>query len=234
MTTCVIMQPTYLPWSGYFNLMAEADIFVVLDDVQFSRQSWQTRNRILLNGSEHLLTVPVLSGEGLQTKIQHIRLAPGPWPRKHLATLTAAYAKARHGPELLSLLGGVYEAAAGMTHLADLNHQLITVLARALAIETPLLRASTLACGGQRSSHLLDICSTLGCDSYLSPMGSADYLAEDRFEANGGISLRFQSYVPRPYPQPRAESFVSHLSVVDVIAHQGLGYARQYVRNCTP
>jgi hypothetical protein len=232
--TCAIMQPTYLPWSGYFNLMAQADIFVLLDDVQFNRRSWQTRNRILLNGEEHLLTVPVLSSDRDQTKIQDVKLAPGNWPRKHFASLTTAYGKSLYGRELLALLGSVYEAAPEITHLTDFNHQIIRILANVLAIETPLIRASEMACTGHRTTHLLNICSFLGCDDYLSPLGSAEYLIEDNFVANDRISLRFQSYNPALYPQPKTTAFVSHLSVVDVIAHQGLEYARQYVRRSTP
>jgi len=232
-STCVVMQPTYLPWSGYFNLMAQADVFVLLDDVQYNRTSWQTRNRILVQGEEQLLTVPVLAGH-LDTRIEAVRLAPGPWPRKHLASLTAAYAKAPHGPDLLALLAPLYASAGEVTHLVDWNQQLISTLATALGLHTPLVRASTLACGGERSAHVLALCDALGCDDYLSPVGSADYLAEDNFAANGRVSLRFQAYRPGPYAQRKAPAFVSHLSVVDVIAHQGLEFARHYVKESAP
>ncbi len=231
MKTCVIMQPTYLPWSGYFNLMAHSDAFVFLDDVQFSRRSWQTRNRILLNGNEVMLTVPVLSSERDQTRIRDVRLASGSWLRKHRASLTQAYSNAAYGRELLAIIGAAYETDESVTHLSTFNQKLIVLLARALAIDTPLLNASDLACSGHRSEHLLNICLALGCDEYLSPVGSADYLTEDDFSSNGRVSLRFQSYVPAPYPQPKTKTFISHLSVIDVIAHHGLEFASQYVRS---
>lgn len=227
------MQPTYLPWSGYFNLMVQADVFVLLDDVQFNRNSWQSRNRILSQGAEMLLTVPVLA-DHLDTRIQDVRLAPGPWRRKHLTSIREAYSKAPHGATLLALLAPFYESPQVPGSLADWNQQIIAALAEALGITVPLMRASTLQCGGRRSAHVVNICTALDCDEYLSPVGSADYLQQDDFETNGRISLRFQSYVPAPYPQRKAPDFVSHLSIVDVIAHQGLEFARQYVRNSAP
>jgi hypothetical protein len=229
-TTCVVMQPTYLPWSGYFNLMAAADVFVLLDDVQFNRNSWQSRNRILSQGAELMLSVPVRA-EHLDTRIQDVRLAPGPWRRKHMTSIREAYGRAPHGPDLIELLRPAYESACAPELLTDWNQQLISMLAEALDIYTPLVRASTLGCEGTRSAHVLNICTKLSCNEYLSPRGSAEYLAEDGFERNTSIALRFQAYSPAPYAQRKTSAFVSHLSVVDVIAHQGLEFARRYIRS---
>lgn len=230
MKRCAVMQPTYLPWSGYFNLMAQVDVFVLLDDVQFQRRSWHTRNRILLQGREHLLTVPVAAAHQ-RDRLDQVQTVDEPWRARHWATLVSAYGKAPHGRELLDLLQPLYQPAQpGSRALADWNAALIGVLAQALGIATPRVRASELGCGGQRSDHLLAICLALGCDHYLSPRGSREYLEEDAFEANERVALAFQQFEPRPYAQQRAEAFVSHLSVVDVIAQQGLSFAARYVR----
>jgi hypothetical protein len=228
-STAAIMQPTYLPWSGYFQLMAQADVFVLLDDVQFNRTSWQCRNRILLHGAEHMLTVPV-TGASLGTPINEVRLMPRPWAVKQWATLQAAYGKTPHGPEMLALLAPVYAQAAEFSLLVDWNQALIAVLAKALGIDTPLLRSSTLGREGQRSARLLALCEHLGASDYLSPRGSMAYLTEDDFAGNGRITLHYQDYTPPPYAQRKADGFVSHLSVVDVIAQQGTDFARRYVR----
>jgi len=233
MKRCAIMQPTYLPWSGYFNLMAQVDVFVLLDDVQFQRRSWHSRNRILLQGREHLLTVPVAAAHQ-KARLDEVRTADEPWRARHWATLVSAYGKAPHGRELLALLEPLYAQAdpadpAGRS-LSAWNESLIRVLAQALGLDTPLVRASELGCGGQRSEHLLNICLALACDHYLSPRGSREYLEEDEFEANDRVALSFQHFEPRPYPQPRADTFVSHLSVIDVIAQLGLPAAARYLR----
>lgn len=221
------MQPTYLPWSGYFNLMACVDVFVYLDDVQFERRSWQSRNRILVNGREHLLTVPVRKASQ-QTILSEIETAPDEWMKSHWQTLRAAYANAGYGKEMLSLL----EPAFGDSprFLAETNCRVIALLADALDIRTRTVRASDLGCPGHRSEHLISICRRLECAEYLSPQGSREYLEDDGFASRSGISLTFQSFDALPYPQVRATNFVSHLSVIDVIANMGLEYARQYIR----
>lgn len=226
---CAIMQPTYIPWSGYFNLIASVESFVFLDNVQFERQSWQSRNRILLQGREHLLVVPVERAP-LTTAICDIVTSEnrGNWRRHHWMTLQAAYAKARHGRELLDLLESIYASQEPM-HLARFNMAIIECLARALHLPTRFLRASGLGCTGERTERLIAICETLGADTYLSPRGSADYLETDGFATATTVGLEFQTFIPAPYKQYRAESFTSHLSIVDVIANTGLAYARAYV-----
>lgn len=227
MPTCAIMQPTYLPWSGYFNLLASVDVFVLLDDVQFERQSWQTRNRILLHGKEHLLAVPI-KRMPLDTPIREIELHQGQdWRKTHLQNLSYAYAKHPHGRIVLDLVAAVF--ARGHVYLADLNEALIRELAALLAIDTPIQRASTLGCGGSRSDHVAAICRAVNCQSYLSPAGAHDYMAEDQFEERHGIATSYQDFRPPPYRQTGTREFVSHLSIVDVIAHLGPSATRAYI-----
>lgn len=229
MTICAIMQPTYLPWSGYFSLIDSVDRFVLLDDVQFERRSWQSRNRILMNGDICTLTVPVRK-TNRATAIGRIELSGNEdWQAVHWKTLRIAYAKAPHGSALLGLLEPVY-LEARFSRLAELNQQLIEIFCRAMNIDTPLVRASSLGCRGARSQHLFAICSELGCSDYVSPCGSADYLAADEFAAMGSLRLSFQEFTPRPYAQLRVAEFVSHLSIVDVIANIGVAGAGNYIR----
>jgi hypothetical protein len=223
------MQPTYLPWAGYFNLMAQVDVFVYLDDVQFERQSWQTRNRILLQGREHLLVVPT-ARLALDTRIDAARVADDPrWRSDHWKTLVAAYGKAAHGATLLELLRPFYEGPAPAL-LAQFNEGLVTAIAGAIGLRTPTLKSSSLACTGKRSEHVALICAALGCDEYLSPQGARQYLEQDGFADNSGVGLRFQNYEPPPYAQRGAPAFVPRLSVVDVLANLGVEATLQYVR----
>jgi hypothetical protein len=222
------MQPTYLPWSGYFNLLFAADKFVFLDDVQFERQSWQSRNRILLDGKEHVLVVPV-KRDGLGTLISQATISDeNNWRRTHWRTLQSAYGKAPYGEQILSVLKPFYEGV-GPQYLSDFNQSIILAIASALNIETLVFRASLLGCEGHRSVRLAKICETLDCDEYLSPRGSEGYLREDNFEKEAAAKLSFQEFEPAPYEQYRADRFVSHLSVIDVIANQGLDYASAYI-----
>lgn len=231
MRRCAIMQPTYLPWSGYFGLMAAVDVFVLLDDVQFERRSWQSRNRILLQGKDHYLTVPVKKA-ARETPIHAIEIHPEQdWQANHLQVLTHAYGRHPYGRPVLDLIAGVF--AQKHTLLAELNYALIDALSRHIGLLTPIVRASGLGCGGQRSDHLAEICRALECPAYLSPAGSKEYMTEDRFEERHGIQASFQNFVPVPYEQLGTDAFISHLSIVDVIAHKGPEFARTYISSET-
>lgn len=225
---CAIMQPTYLPWSGYFNLMSCVDTFVLLDDVQFEKRSWQTRNRILLHGSECVLTVPVCKADR-DTKIYDIRISnDSDWQRKHWLTLERAYGKSAHGTQLLAMLEPIFCSTAH-TLISELNQKIINVLHTHLGLSNKIILASDLKCGGVRSAHLIDILHKLGCSSYLSPRGSAQYLAEDLFTELTDVELIFQEFEPSIYPQYASNAFTSHLSIIDVIANIGIAGAQEYI-----
>jgi hypothetical protein len=228
MSNCAIMQPTYLPWSGYFHLASKVDTFVFLDDVQFERRSWQSRNNILSNGKAHLLVVPVKQAPQ-QTLIRDILLAPDTlWQKKHLRSLQVAYPTLWHKSEIRDSLIDIYEKS--YETLADLNITLIQLMFKWLNISCRTLRASELRCGGSRSQHLASICHAVNVDTYLSPIGSRQYLEEDRFEQLSGITLKYSEFTPQQYSQGKSFEFVSHLSVIDVIGHQGLAFAEDYVK----
>lgn len=229
MSTCAIMQPTYLPWAGYFHLIASVDQFVLLDDVQFERGSWQHRNRILLNGSEHLLSIPTKKMPRDQALLYRIEISMGrELKEQHWNLIEQAYRKASHGPELLQLLQDCYLSDNSL-QLVDFTARIIQTICTALTITTPILKASNMNCTGKRADHLAEICRQLKCDSYLSPQGAAAYLAEDSFAQKHGIHLRLQDFTPKPYAQYRSQAFVSHLSMLDVMANIGIDGARHYL-----
>ena len=225
---CAIMQPTYLPWSGYFNLIAASDVFVLLDDVQFEKQSWQSRNRILLNGQPHVLSVPVRR-TGLDTLIGAAEINYGQdWVKTQLRTIEQAYARATHGKAMLELLAPLLEARPPL--LAELTISVIEAVAQRLELPARRLRASTLGCDGKRSEHVARICHSVGATHYLSPRGSQEYMEQDDFAGNSGLPVTFQEYRPGAYPQKGSREFVSHLSVIDVAAQIGWDLAAEYVR----
>ena len=226
---CCIMQPTYLPWSGYFNLIASVDTFVFLDSVQFERQSWQSRNRILLHSIVHLLVVPV-ERTSLNTRICDVVTSErrGNWRVAHFKTLNSAYGKTPYGRELLDLLEPFYIQPAPVK-LADFNISLTTSLARALGLSAGFVRASSVEQQDERTQRLIAICNSLSADTYLSPLGSRSYLEDDGFTGAGDVELEFQSYSPKCYRQYKTEDFFSHLSIIDVIANIGLENTRAYI-----
>lgn len=226
---CAIMQPTFLPWAGYFNLMSQVDDFVFLDDVQLEKQSWQTRNRLLMNGCVQWISLPVRHSKLSQSIQETEVLDTGRWCKKLAIGFKHSYGKHSHytaAREVLDLL-----TSQPGVNLSVLNETAIRYVAEQLGITARLHRAGELGVTGIRSARLIALCEHFSANEYLSPVGSADYLSEDGFAANTTAILRFQEYNPRPYPQKGSREFVSHLSIVDVIANLGWDGARQYVNN---
>lgn len=214
-----IMQPTYLPYLGYFHLIAASDVFVFLDDVQFARRSWQSRNRILTANGELMLTVPVKKHDR-DTPISDIAIDDSQgWRDKHLAAVSHAYGKRPGFAQGWNFLSE-HLAAHRDGKLADFNADLIEAAARRLGLAARFERASALGCGEARSEHLLALCRAVGATRYVSPTGSADYMEEDGVFAAAGFPVRFQGFVQVDYPQGR-NAFTPYMSFVDALMNLG-------------
>ena len=230
--SCAIMQPTYLPWAGYFNLMSAVEHFVFLDDVQYERRSWQMRNKVALNGAEHLLTIPIRKCSQKTLLLDVETKLDSDWLPKHWRILSASYTKAPCGFDLLELLKPLYEPRDEPRYLAQFTVEIIRVIATYLKITCDFHFSSQLSSVGVRSQKLASLCTGLGCVNYLSPFGSKAYLEEDFFVEKYQPKLSFQKFTPRIYSQHKCEQFISHLSIIDVVANLGKVGARDYIREC--
>jgi hypothetical protein len=227
MKQCSIMQPTYLPWAGYFNLVAKADIFVFLDDAQLQKNSWHNRNRLLVNHVPHWITVPVkrnfLAQSIKETEIDSTQN----WRVKQSKLLQQTYSKHPFAKDALSICSVIERST--IEHLAELNIFLIRWVLDQLDIETEILLSSELGVEGKRTDRLIELLHKLHVDCYVSPKGAMDYLEEDGFRSQTEIKLLYQDFNPAPYKQHRHADFESHLSIVDVVANLGWGGAKKYV-----
>lgn len=235
MTSAAIMQPTYLPWHGYFAMMAEADVFVFLDHVQFEKRSWQQRNRVKGPNGAHMLTVPVLSKGASEQRIDAVTIGPGSdFRRRHVETMRHFYGRASHFSEASALLFPLIERPA--ERLADYTIAIATGIARALGIGPRFMRSRDLRAQGSKADLLAAICREVGAGRYVSAPGSADYLsASDAFRA-AGIEVFYNTFRVVPYAQPHGD-FVSHLSVADALFSIGAASTRAAIeagRHLTP
>jgi hypothetical protein len=223
------MQPTFLPWAGYFRLMNAADHFVYLDDVQLARQSWQTRNRIFFGNAVHWIVVPIVHA-GLDQVIAETQLVEGPrWRRKLGRSLAQGYSRTPHASAIAGIISII--EAGQHEYLADFNIALIEHCAERLGIAVARHRSSRMSISADhRSDRLTEICGKSGCDTYISPVGSAEYLTGDKFTERSSLTLEFFRFDPPTYPQHGTDNFVSHLSIVDLVANVGWSDARDYIR----
>lgn len=199
---CVVLQPSYIPWRGYFDQIRRADLFVFYDDVQYDKHGWRNRNQIKTPTGKQWLTIPV-NTRGVTTK--HIAINEVPivwskaWNKEHLKTLRQHYGKAPHFKTYEPLVEQFY--ARQDTLLADFTIDFTIALTRALHIEhTQFLRSSTLAVEGSKTERLIALLQKVGADHYLSGPSAKDYIEADLFE-KAGIQLEYISYNYPEYPQ---------------------------------
>ena len=215
-----INQPAYLPWIGYFDLLDQVDLFVVLDNVQFQRQSWQQRNRIKTPSGLQWLTVPVKFRGRFGQLIQDVEIRDSGFCVHHLRGIELAYRRSayfdRYFPSLKERLDGM---SAGL--LVDLNLTLLHWLTESLGISTPMVKASTLEQRGKRTELLGNICAAAGAKQYVSPLGSAAYLLpEQGVLQSRGVEVLFQIYEHPVYRQ-RFHPFRPFASVIDLLFNEG-------------
>lgn len=228
MIKTAIMQPTYLPWVGYFDLINRSDIFVFFDDVQFVKRSWQQRNRIILNGQEKMLSIPVLSKGKFKQNINETMADDSQnWKNSHLSTIKLAYSKHPYGKEVIALIERCYNESS--SNLSDINTTFIIEISREIGLDTKFLLSSNLKSLGRKSDYLLSICKELESSTYLSAAGSKEYIEEEGLFASSDVNVVYQDFVIKEYPQLKNKEFVPYMSVIDLIANVGFENAVNYI-----
>lgn len=218
---CVIAQPTFMPWIGWFDLVDQSDILVVLDDVAFSKQSWQQRNRIRTPKGLEFVTVPVQSSGRTGQLIMECELANSLFVKKFAATLNGNYSKAIYFREYIEELIDLIQKAASSQKLVELNFRIIEWMAMKLSITTPTILASKLYAGGKRGEHVAAICNAVGATHYLSTAGAEDYLIADMAAFNQhDIKIWMHNYEHPQYAQC-FNPFIPYASALDLIFNQG-------------
>lgn len=225
---CAIMQPTYLPWAGYFNLIANVDIFVYFDDVQFAKRSWQQRNRIIIGSEEKFLTVPVITKNLRYQNIYETKTDEEQnWRKTHLQTIKSAYSKKDYGKQIIEIIEECFNNTDDS--LCKINVSIINRIKNSLGINTKMLFSSELPIAGKKSEYLLKICEYLNANTYISALGSKEYIEDEGYFAKSTVKVEYQNYIPKEYPQKNCNNFIPYMSIVDIIANIGFNQTKKYI-----
>lgn len=220
-----VMQPTYLPWLGYFSLIDSSDKFVFLDNVKLEKSDWHIRNRIKTKNQALMLSCHVETSKGRsQATLENTEYTKAEfWRKKHLKSILENYSKAPYFDELYTKLLNCY-ANSELNTVAKFNVALIKMILDYMSIKTPTYLASDLGeIEGVKDGRLVSICNRLGCDIYLSPLGAKDYIEEitpGGELVRNGIDVTYQNFVHPQYEQQKG-AFISHLSVIDCLFNVG-------------
>jgi hypothetical protein len=219
MTTVSINQPAYLPWLGYFDRIAKADVHIVLDHVQFEKNSYVNRNKIRLKEGSCWLTVPVKTrGRFGSLAINKLEIAYlHNWQQKHLRSLQTNYGRAPYFARHKSFFEDIY---AKRPHcLIEQIQEITEYLLKAFSINTKLLFSSRLDVQGTKSGLILNICQRLGATTYLSGPLGREYLDAPSFE-NANIELIYQDYRHPIYTQTYP-GFEPYMAAIDLLFNHG-------------
>ena len=217
----VILQPSYIPWRGYFDQIRRADLFVFYDDVQYDRRGWRNRNQIKTAQGKQWLTVPVhTKGVRREVLIKDVRINwSTPWAKTHLKALTFAYNKSPYFRDYLPLLEFFYSRHDEC--LADLTIETTILLSRELGIaSTRFLRSSEVSgITGSKTERLIQILKAVGAKHYVSGPSARDYIEQQKFE-EAGITLEYMEYNYPKYPQLHPP-FDPYVSILDLLFMTG-------------
>jgi hypothetical protein len=217
-TTCVILQPSYVPWIGVFQLMARADIYIHYDDVQYDKHGWRNRNRLRFPEETRWMTIPVSLPNGShRTSILDARVTDPEWQPRHLRLIEESLGQAQHFGELSA------EVLPSLQHaelLIDVTIPLLQVIARLLDVRVQFLRSSELSAAGSGTIRLVELCKEVGASTYLSGPAARSYLDESLF-IDQGITVEWMDYPLEPYRQ-LYEPFEPYVSVLDPMANLGI------------
>lgn len=211
-----VHQPQFMPWLGYFEKIARADRFVVLDGVQYKKNEFQNRNKIKTAQGWQWLTVPVgykfpmtISQVPINNKIN--------WRNKHRQALISNYAKAPFFDHYRPQIETLYQT--DWHHLTQLNQATIHFVVQALNIHTPIEDPTNWNLSEDPTGRLVDICKHLQADTYLAGAGGRDYMDLEQFD-QAGIQVVFQSFTHPTYPQLFGD-FEPFMSALDLLFNCG-------------
>jgi hypothetical protein len=224
-----VIQSNYIPWRGYFDFIDAVDLFIFHDDLQYTKNDWRNRNRILTPDGLRWLTVPV-HYRTVSQRIDEVQIDYRQnWSERHLYQLEANYRRAPFFQTYVHQFANIISQE--FSNISELNVALCKWVMQVLEIPTPTLMSRELNVSGKKSERLIDLLTRVNGTTYLSGPSAAAYLDLGLFHSHG-IQVDYKSYDYPPYPQFR-DGFCGDASILDLIFNTGPA-ARQYMKSRTP
>ncbi|MBK8506193.1 MAG: WbqC family protein [Saprospiraceae bacterium] len=227
MKKVAICQSNYIPWKGYFDMINMADVFVIYDHVQYTKNDWRNRNVIKTPTGINWLTIPVRQ-ERLDQSIDETQISWNKWNIKHWKSIVANYAKTPYFKEYKDFFEELYNGATSH-YLSEINVRFIKGICEELRISTEMRYSREFQQKGDRNDNLINICLEVGANTYVSGPAAKSYLDLRKFEENG-ISVQWMNYEDYPVYRQQYEPFAHGVSIIDVIFNLGSG-SKDYLKS---
>lgn len=219
MKKVAIVQSNYIPWKGYFDMIAAVDEFILYDDMQYTRRDWRNRNQIKTPQGQQWITVPVkVKGKYLQT-IRETEIDGHSWAELHWQTLAQNYRRAPYYMDIATWLEPIYRRNKYI-YLSELNRALLKAICSYLGINTKISDSCDYKLTDGKSERLASLCLQAGGTEYISGPAAKNYIDEKVFEGSK-IKLDWFTYDNYPeYPQMWGE-FVHGVTILDLLFNCG-------------
>lgn len=215
-----ISQSNYIPWKGYFDFINTVDVFVLYDDVQYTKRDWRNRNKIIMQNGPGWLSIPVEVKGKFDQKINETKISEKGWNEKHWNSIYHAYSKAPYWDEYKDIFEELY-ANATDEYLSRINYKFLKAMNAIFGIKTELRWSSEFELAEERTQRLIDICTDLGASTYVSGPAAKDYMDETPFN-DKGIEVEWMDYSGYPqYPQLHGHDFEHGVSAIDLLFNVG-------------
>jgi len=221
----VILQSNYFPWKGYFELINECDLFCFYDEVQYTKNDWRNRNKIIGKNGDFWLTVPI-SKKSVKGKISDVKITENHWQKKHYDSISHAYSKSPFKDSILDLLKPIY-LEKNWEELSELNKTIIKTICSYIGINAVFKDSKNFELKEERVNRLVDLASQLNATSYLSGPSAKNYLSEkENLFLEKGISVEYKEYGPYlTYPNFNKDQ----VSILDVLVNVPRSEVLNYV-----
>ncbi len=225
-----ILQSSYIPWKGYFDIIDQVDEFIIYDDVQFTKRDWRSRNKIKTANGLAWLTVPVKIKGKYSQLISDVEVADHNWSEKHWQTIRHAYSKAPYFKKYSTLFEGFYKQCGEIEKLTEVNFLFISAICDVLQIKTKITFSQDYGKTDlSKTARLVALCQAAKATHYLSGPSAKAYIKAEQF-SQVGVALEYMSYDKySAYPQLFGE-FQHEVSVLDLIFNIG-DSAVQYLKS---
>ena len=227
MKKIAILQSNYIPWKGYFDMINMVDEFILYDDVQYTKNDWRNRNQIKTSQGVKWITIPVRQ-TGLSQLIKETKVQDKRWRKKHWATISQTYAKAKYFKEYKDIFEKLY-LGDDEEYLSQINYKFIMAINEILGIKTKIRWSSEFDYGEGQTEKLLKICQACDADIYISGPAAKDYFDEELFNKNN-IQVEWMDYSGYPEYNQLHPPFEHGVSILDLIFNEG-GNASKFMKS---
>ncbi len=214
-----ILQSNYIPWKGYFDIIASVDEFILFDDAQYTRSDWRNRNKIKTAAGTAWLTIPVRIKGRLGQRIRETEISSANWAAEHWKSIRQNYSKAAYFKEYGPTIEEWFVSATAPM-LSDVNCHFLKSICDLLGVRTKITKSEDYELCEGKTERLVSLCRQAGASSYLSGPAAADYIEPELFEA-AAIELRYVDYSGYPEYRQLYPPFDHAVTILDLLFNEG-------------